>query len=144
MDRKQIASRFMLAGGSIEILIGLVHFIMPIQIVGASEVASLPDNYKSIITLMSVAVGLCLVVFGTLSLYFSKRIVKGDRSAWIFGISQGVLWFGRTILELIFPVTIPLLFLTNPTVLVLPMVFLLSLSFLIPMWMSKDEFASSS
>jgi hypothetical protein len=143
MSRKLMISRFMLVGGSIEILIGLIHFVMPFQIVSTSEIASLPSNYKIIITLMIVAVGLCLVTFGALSIYFSGRLMKGERSAWVFGVSQGILWIGRTILEMLFPVTIPLLFLSNPTVLVLPMVFILSLLFLVPLWMSKDEFATT-
>ena len=142
MDKKRLASGLMTVGGCIEILMGLIHFLMPIQLVNASEIAALANNYKNIILLETFAIGLCLFVFGILTIYFSRRLVCGEKSAWIFGISQGVLWMGRTILELLFPVTIPLFFLSSPTALVLPVVFLLGLLFLVPLWMYKDEFVT--
>ncbi len=140
MNKKKLAGNLMLAGGIAELLIALLHFVWPLQLIQTGEFANLSMDYKNLLTLYCIAVGLCLTVFGTLSIYYTRGLIAGEKSAWIYGISQGILWEIRTILELIFPVRIPLLFVANPTVLILPLAFLLGLVFLIPLLIFNKEF----
>jgi hypothetical protein len=139
MDKRQIASRAMLTCGIAEILIAILHFLMPFQFVRGGAIAGLPADYRGFVFHGIVAIGLCLTVFGALSIYFSQRLALGDTTARVFGLSQGVLWCGRTVTELIFPIKIPLFFLSNPTVVILPLVALLALLFLAPRVMLRGE-----
>ena len=34
---------------------------------------------------------------GTLSVYFSQRLLAGESSAWVFGMAQGLLWLVRKV-----------------------------------------------
>jgi hypothetical protein len=130
----------MLAGGVVEILIALIHFVWPFQLSKTKEFSQFSIDYKNIMFLSSIAIGLCLFVFGVLSIWFSKKLLTGEHSAWVYGISQGILWEVRTVCELIFPVTIPLFCISHPTVLVLPLAFLLGLLFLVPLLVFRKEF----
>ncbi len=140
MNKKRLVSNAMLVGGITEILIAVLHFLMPLQFAHTGEFAELSPEYLSFVLHGTVAIGLCLIVFGALSIYFSPKLLQGKQSAWIFGLSQGILWAGRSISELIFPVKLPLFFLSNPTVLILPLVVLLALLFLIPLALCREEF----
>jgi ABC-type cobalamin transport system permease subunit len=129
-----------LIGGLVEILLGIIHFIWPFQLIKTGEFTNLSSDYMNLLFLCSLSIGLCLSAFGLLSIYFSKKILFYERSAWIYGISQGLIWEIRAIFELILPVKIPLLFISNPTILILPLAFLLGLLFLVPLWMVKEKF----
>lgn len=130
----------MAAGGIIEIFIAAVHFVWSFALVGYGEFAGLSADYRDILLLSSLAIGVCLCVFGLLSIYFSRRLAEGDRSAWVFGISQGVLWEIRAALEVVYPVRVPLSFITRPTVIVLPMSVLIGLMYLVPLLLIRREF----
>jgi ABC-type cobalamin transport system permease subunit len=132
MSKKQLASKLMFIGGIAELVVALLHFLMPFQLARAGEIVELSHNYRSFVLLATIAIGLCMTVFGALSIYFSNKLLLGEESAWIFGLSQGALWAGRMIFELILPVRIPLFFLTNPTVLIVALATLLALLFLVP------------
>jgi hypothetical protein len=132
MNKKQLASRLVFIGGVAELLVALVHFLMPFPIGQAAEIAGLPVDYRNYVFHATIAVGLCMTVFGALSIYFSRRLLQGDRAAWVFGLSQGILWTARTGSELVLPVRVPLFFLSNPTTVILPMVIVIALLFLIP------------
>jgi hypothetical protein len=139
MDKKRLASRLVLAGGVVEILIALLHFVWPFQLIETGEFSLLSTDYKNLMFLSSISIGLCLAVFGVLSIRFSKKLLIGEHSAWVYGISQGILWEVRTVFELIFPVKIPLLCISKPTVFVLPLTFLLGLLFLIPLLVFRKK-----
>ncbi len=136
MNKKRLASRAMLGGGIAEILIAVLHFLMPFQFIHAGAIAGLPTDYRDFVFHGIVAVGLCLTVFGALSIYFSQKLFLGNMTAWVFGISQGILWIGRTVTELIFPIRVPLFFISNPTKLILPLVALL---YLLPLMMCREH-----
>jgi hypothetical protein len=129
----------MFAGGIAEILIAILHFVMPLQFIRAGEIAELSVDYRDFVFHGVVAIGLCQTVFGALSIHFSRKLLLGEKAAWVYGVSQGILWTGRAISELIFPVRVPLFFLSNPTVLVLPLIAAIALLFLLPLLAFKEE-----
>jgi hypothetical protein len=114
---------------------------MPLQFARVGAIAELPTEYKDFVFHGIVAIGLCLTVFGALSIHYSRKLSLGEPTAWTFGISQGILWSGRTITELIFPIKVPLFFISNPTSLILPLVALLAPLYLVPLMMCKKTFA---
>ena len=90
-----------------------------------------------------MAVGVCLIIFGILSVCSAQGLLMAKKWAWVYGISQGILWVIRALLEVVFPVRIRLFFITNPTVLVLPFTVLLGLLFLIPLWVFRKDFITT-
>ncbi len=143
MNQRKLASRLMLAGGIVELLVAFVHFVWPTQLVQMGEFANLSTDYRNLLVLCCLAVGLCLTVFGALSIYYRQGLIAGEKSAWVYGISQGILWEIRAILEIVFPVKLPLFFVPTPTVFVLPAAFVLGLVFLLPLLVFNKEFPKS-
>ncbi len=138
--KKQIAFVCMTVGGIVEILIAVMHFVWPYELIKYGEFSFLSPKYQELLILSSIAIGLCLFIFGTLSVYFSTKLKTESESAWLFGISQGILWIARAVFELIYPVKVPLFFITNPTTLVFPLAILIGLIFLVPLLIFRKEF----
>lgn len=124
-------------GGVLELFVALFHLVWPLQL-RTSEVNLLPANYRSLLMLAIIAVGICMAVFGLFSIYFSGRIAIGDQTAQVYALSQGLLWIVRGILELIFPVRVPLFMITVPHYPVLPFCFLMGAVFLLPLFVLKS------
>jgi hypothetical protein len=142
MDKKKLAGKLVFAGGVVELLIAIAHFLMPLAIGQTGEISSLSIAYRNYVTHATIAVGLCMVCFGVLSIYFSQKASQGDKNAWVFVLSQAAVWTARVISELILPINVPLFFLSNPTTVILPMVFVIALLFLVPtviLWPGKQE-----
>jgi hypothetical protein len=142
LSKNQLAGRLILYGGIVELLVAALHFIMPFSIGQAAEIGGLPVAYRNYVFHATIAVGLCMVCFGVLSIYFSRKALQGDKTAWVFALSQAVLWAARVASELILPINVPLFFLSNPTTVILPMVIVIILLFLVPtviIWPGKRE-----
>ena len=139
MRKRILASRLMIAGGIIELLVAVAHFFMPLELGRNQVVHSLPAEYQSFLSLGIIAIGLCQAIFGFLSIHFSRGLLVGRRSAWVYGISQGIGWTARSILEWVFPVEIPLLSLSNPSTLFIPLLPVIALLFLVPMLAFRRE-----
>ena len=138
--KKKIASILMIVGGIIEILIAVLHFVWPYELIRYEEFSFLSPKYQELLILSSISIGLCLFIFGTLSVYFSTKLKDRSESAWLFGVSQGILWIARAVFELIYPVKIPIYFIANPTVYVFPLAVFLGLIFLVPLLIFRREF----
>jgi hypothetical protein len=141
MNKDQLAGRLLFWGGIVELLIALLHFLMPLAIGQAAEIAGLPVEYRNYVFHATIAVGLCMTVFGLLSIYFSRKMQQQERAVWVFGLSQGGLWTVRILSELALPVKVPLFFLSNPTIVILPTVIVIALLFIIPtliLWPGKE------
>jgi hypothetical protein len=139
MDKKRLAGRLMITGGIIEIAIGILHFVWPVELNRVGLLSDLSGDFRDLLILASISIGLCVLVFGTLSIFYSKKLAAGHGAAWVYGISQGILWEVRAIFELMFPVKVPMFFISNPTVFVLPFAILLGLVFLAPLLIFKGE-----
>jgi len=127
----------MYIGGIIELLIAVLHFIWPFELIETGEYAMLSGQYRDLLFLSSISIGLCLCIFGILSIYFSRKLMNGEKSALVYGTSQAILWGGRSVGELLFPVSIPMYFIQNPTIFVLPLSLFLSLLFLAPLFIRR-------
>ena len=133
MDIRRAARGSLAIGGIIEIVVAVIHFIWPWVLVDYGEFAGLSADYRGLLLLSSLAIGVCLSIFGFLSIYFSCRFAGDERSARVFGVSQGVLWEARAALEICYPVRLPLFFIATPTTIVLPMTVVLGLLYLVPL-----------
>ena len=140
MSKESSAGKFLLAGGVAELVIAAIHFLMPLSIDRSARIAGVSAEYRSFISLATYAVGICMVAFGVLSIYFSRRTSQDGHTWWIFSLSQGSLWVVRVFLELILPIRIPLFFLSDPTVVILPAAIVIALLFMLPTFGNRKGF----
>ncbi|MFZ5864587.1 MAG: hypothetical protein ACOYXY_01765 [Thermodesulfobacteriota bacterium] len=139
MKTRTVASWIAFVGGCIVIFQGIRHFPLAYQMAEDKEFAGLSTNASDMLILLWLCIGILLLNFGILSLYFSRRLRAGDQAARVFFLCGGITYFVRTLLELKYPVLIPT---ANHFVLV--SVFLVCLLFLIPVLLTRSHEAVSS
>lgn len=132
MDRNKLSKALIIAGGFVELIIAILHFIWPSYLMQLPDFENITTSIKDFIILASLAIGLCLTVFACLSFYFSKRIGHRDKSALIFSLSQVILWTFRLIFELLYPVRLPLYSIENPSNIIIIGVIIIISVYLIP------------
>lgn len=137
MKRIRIAKISLLTGGMLELTAAIAHFVWPFQLNNYGEYAKLSKAHSDLLLLCVIAVGLLLLVFGLLSIYFSYAIATMQKAALVFGCSQAFLFFVRAALEIAFPVRIPMFFINNPATFILPGTIILFLLYLIPVALIK-------
>lgn len=137
MNKLKDAKLLLLAGGIAELLIAITHFLMPLELKNDPVFALLPAAHFDFIILATVAIGLIMLILFALSVYFSKHYQIMKQAAEVFALSQSLLWLGRGVLEMIFPVRVKLLFLTDPAVIILPMALVISTIFFGSYYYSK-------
>lgn len=137
MDIKKLSSILLVAGGFIELIIAILHFIWPFNFIQLPDFNNVTSSIQDFILLASLAIGLCMTIFAHLSFYFSKRIMHGEKSALIFALSQGILWIFRLIFELLLPVRVPLYSIENPSNIIMIGVIFIILIYLIPVFLLR-------
>ena len=131
MKPKRLAGRLMFLGGVIEILVAILHFLWPFQLIETG-------HHGDPLLLGAVFIGMCLVTFGALSIYFSRRLLKGEeKAALVYSASQAILWGVMALVELLLPVSVPTHPLENPTVYILQQSVWMFLVFLVPLALWK-------
>jgi len=132
MSDGKLEGKFLLAGGVAELVVAALHFLMPLSLDKSAGIAGVPMEYRSFLDLATFSVGICMIALGALSIYYSQRLSQADRVWWLFSLSQGLLWVGRAVLELILPVRIPLFSFSSPTRVILPAILVVAMLFLVP------------
>ena len=133
MDRNSVASWIAFVGGCIVIFQGIRHFPLAYQMAGYREFAGLSARASDLLILLWLCVGILLLNFGILSLYFARRLRAGDKAARVFFLCGGIMYFVRTLFELKYPVAVP-----TPNRFVLASVILVCLLFLVPVSMATS------
>ncbi|MEO1564444.1 MAG: hypothetical protein AAFR98_13490 [Pseudomonadota bacterium] len=115
--------------GVLVLLIGTAHFAMPRFGYNPATLSAIPDIQRDhFVYLGTYAIGCFLVAFGILTLVAGR----GDRSFFeraFFGVMVAV-WGMRVVLEVLYPVNLPLFFLTNPHPVLLSVIALIWLGYL--------------
>ena len=110
MRRKEWICLFLRVGGIVFILIGLSHFFVPslfqwgesLKGVDPVHVLGVEVYNPAFLYLFNADLLLYEVMLGVLSILFSYRITKGERSVAIFSISLGVFFLIRTPLQFLY------------------------------------------
>ena len=137
MKRARLARIALIFGGIMELVIAIQHFTWPFQLVRYGEYAELSKSFNELVLLFALAVGLLIMAFAFLSFYFAYALADAPKAARVFGFTKGVVWFARAMMEIALPVTLPIFFLNNPTVFIVPGAIILSLLYLVPMTLFK-------
>lgn len=133
MKRTGLVKTVFIVGGIVELLIAIQHFTWPFQLVAYGEYAMLSQPYNDLLLLLAQTVGLLILAFSLLTFYFSHLITAIPKTVRVFGYMKGFVWFGRAMMEIALPVKLPIFFVNNPTVFILPAALLLSLLYIISM-----------
>ena len=106
--------------GIIEIIIGLIHFVMPYFIYQINNFNLLPKNELVFILLCVLSVGILLISLGIITILLAKQLDKIIDIMSIFIIIQIILWIFRVTFEFIFPLNINMFYIDPFTNIVLP------------------------
>ena len=134
MNRRLVASWIAFAGGCIVIFQGIRHFPLAYQMASHEEFSGLSAKASDLFILLWLCVGILLLNFGILSLYFSRRLKAGDDSARVFFLCGGIMYFMRTLVEPTYPVSVP-----APNHFVLVSVILVCVLFLTPVFLARSN-----
>ena len=117
---KNWIKNILLLAGIIEIVAGLAHFAMPYFAYQTKGFSFLHQNEIDFITLCVFAVGI-LSAFGSITIFFSLKAGAVNGMLLYYTIIKSFLWLARIILEILYPVKIPLFFIGQPTMVVMPL-----------------------
>jgi len=112
--------KLLLIIGSIEILVGLLHFFMPLFFTKSESFLLLPNIEMNYLLLVTYAVGILLIAFGATTILLSKKTKELGKILYFYMIIQALLWIARVILELVYPVELEMFGIKPFTVIVLP------------------------
>jgi len=112
--------KLLLIIGSIEILVGLLHFFMPLFFTKSESFLLLPNIEMNYLLLVTYAVGILLIAFGATTILLSKKTKELGKILYFYMIIQALLWTARVILELMYPVELEMFGIKPFTVIVLP------------------------
>jgi hypothetical protein len=129
IGQNRITQYALLIGGVFVSIIGVAHIFMPAlgydKQVPLSMSTEISDHFYYLGT---YAICLFLLTIGSISIYVSKKGYP-DVSLTICCIFA-LLWIGRLILEIIYPVKLKLFFLDNPTIVLTPFIASIALIYL--------------
>ena len=115
-----LTKQILLVAGIIEIAVGLLHFAMPFFAYQAKGFSLLEPNEINFVTLVVFAVGILLVAFGAITILFSRKLESMVEVLYYYVVIKTILWAGRVILELIYPVNLSMFYVEPFTLAVLP------------------------
>lgn len=116
--------KLLLVAGAVELAAGALHFAMPSQAYRSRGFANLQPDELGLVTLLILAVGLLLLVFGTLTVYLASRTEVMVEILFGYALIKTVLWTGRVLLEAAYPVRLRLFSVEPFTVVVTPLLVL--------------------
>lgn len=87
-------------GGSITLCFGVWHFFVPTTYKWFSYLPSIPDELKKAIEASNFFLSTVLVILGIETIYF---VIKGANEIRMLMVFMSVLWFVRTIYQIIKP-----------------------------------------
>jgi hypothetical protein len=103
---QRIAGWLGLLGGFGMAALGVMHFPLAFRMAALPAFAQLSRPASDFLILLSLCVGLLLLLVGGLSLYFSRSLTQGDRTARGFFVTVAVALLGRTVLDVLYPLAI--------------------------------------
>ncbi len=115
-----ILRNILMSAALIEISVGLLHFLMPYYLYDVASFHLLTENEKSFVTLLTLAIGILLVAFGSVTVLFSKNITQLLDVLFIYLLIKVALWLARVSLELLYPIELKLFYIEPFTLVVLP------------------------
>lgn len=113
--------RILIIAGSIELIAGLSHAVMPYYIYKSAGFSLLQPNEINIITLCVFSVGILLAAFGTFTIIIAIKYVADNNNMLFYFVStKAALWAARIVLEFLYPTKIAMFSIEQPTIILTP------------------------
>ncbi len=112
--------KLLLVAGVVELAVGALHFAMPSSAYQSKGFPNLQPDELGFVTLVTLAVGILLLAFGTFTVYLASRNVAVIEILFWYSLIKAFLWAGRVILELAYPVRLRLFSVEPFTIVVMP------------------------
>ncbi|MCF6244489.1 MAG: hypothetical protein L3J43_05580 [Sulfurovum sp.] len=106
--------------GTIEVLVGLLHFFMPLFFDKSETFIQLADIEMNFLLLLTYAVGILLVAFGATTILLARKQKELEKILYFYLIIHSLLWTARIVLELLYPVNLEMFGVKPFTLVVLP------------------------
>jgi len=142
-DTNNKLKNILFIAGIIEIIIGLIHFIMPYFVYKITNFGLLPQNESDFIILCVLSVGILLIAFGLVTILLTKKLNLIIDIMYIYIIIQIILWIMRVSFELIYPLNIDMFYINPFTNIVLPGLVIELLLFIVSFILIKKEMKSN-
>jgi|APSaa5957512622_1039677.scaffolds.fasta_scaffold42262_1 hypothetical protein len=133
----KLTEQILLTAGVIEIAAGLLHFAMPSIAYQSKGFSLLHPDEINFVTLVVFAVGILLVAFGSLTIFFSKKVETAAEIVYTYVVIKTVLWIGRVVLEILYPVNLNMFNIEPFTLVVLPGIIIEMLLFVVSVVLMK-------
>ena len=115
-------------GGLLTTAIGLMHIFVPTTGYSTSIASAMQSEIRDhFYYLATYAICTFLLTLGFISIYISK--IKFAHTAFVICTALGILWIGRAILEIQYPVRVSLFFLEKPTMVLLPVIIFIAATY---------------
>lgn len=118
--RSRTLKRLLLIAAAVEVLVGLLHFVMPFEYRNSAGLDGLAGAEADYVTLVTYAVGILLIAFGATTYVFARRPSQHLDVLVPYLLVKTVLWAARSALEVIYPVQLEMFGVDPFTALVLP------------------------
>ena len=112
---KKLVTLFVTISGITEVVMAIVLFIWTFFFIKQNSISTLDVASKDMVMFAMLTFGLSLLIFGCLTIHLVKRLRYLEPTTIFFCLSQGVLWMGILILEIIYPIRIPFFCINNIT-----------------------------
>ena len=132
INRSPWITRMVFTGGLLELILGAIHFVMPWFVLRAQGIGALNPPERNFVILCVVAVGLLLIALGLITILLVRGASLNNTAWTLFLTIKALLWSGRVFLELLLPVSISMFFISQPSILILPVIVIETLLFAIP------------
>jgi hypothetical protein len=112
--------KILIAAGLIEIAVGLLHFAMPFYAYNSKGFSLLLPNELDFVTTAIFSIGILLTVFGSVTILLAWKMASILMIAYYYVVIKTILWAGRVVLELWYPIQLSLFHVEPFTLIVLP------------------------
>ena len=129
----------LLLAGMLEIIIGVMHFIMPYFVYKIDNFSLLPQAEIDFIILCVLSVGILLIAFGLITILLTKKLNLIIDIMYLYIIVQIILWTLRVSFEIIYPLNIDMFYINPFTNVVLPGLIIELLLFIVAFIMLRKE-----
>ncbi len=126
--------------GTIEILVGLLHFLMPYFLYQSTGFKELNHIESDFVLLVTYSVGILLIAFGATTILLSSKIKEMKEIVYYYLIIKIILWIARVSLEIIYPVGLNMFYIEPFTLIVLPGLIIELLLFIVSAILLKKIF----
>ena len=135
----KVSQKLLISAGVTVITLGFMHFIWGYNLIKYEIFNELPQRGKDLILLSTLGLGLCLSIFGILSIYFAMKIDKRPLTTMTYALSQAIFWIIRLVFEILYPIRLRIFVMNNPASKIIIVAIILSSLYLCSIFLIRKK-----